>query len=158
MTGFAKSADLSFDLDFLFAKIQQQSDRFSGGDKIVHHLGVMGLVETPDGFQLDDDGVFDNNIGDEIANDDSFIFGLDGLLCRRMQTAPFKLNHHALFINEFEKPEAHLVVHAKGATDHLLCQGFKSHHLVRMRVTFRSLPRQTPLPYEPPTPYPSGHY
>ena len=85
------------------------------------------MIEPPDGLEFDNQRVLNHNIGDEIANNDSFILCLDGLLRDRPQTVPLKLNHHALFVNGFEKSEAHVVVNAERATYDFLRQFFKFH-------------------------------
>ena len=64
----------SFDLDAL-TKIDEQADFNAGRFEIVDQLGAVGIVEVFDGFQFEDDFVFNDDVGQVVA--DQLVVAID---------------------------------------------------------------------------------
>ena len=59
--------DLAFYLD-TFGEVYQQAYFYAGGFQVVNELGAVGRMEVFDGFQFEDDFVFNEDIGSVFSN------------------------------------------------------------------------------------------
>ena len=119
------SLTFRFTSTLLFAEIQHQPHGLPRRHEVIHQLNLMRDNDPPDRLQLQDNGVFNQDVRDKFANDLSIVTDDDGLLIFRAKARFAQFNHQAFLRDRFEKPKSHLVVHAVGTPNDFLRQVFE---------------------------------
>lgn len=80
--GFADEAfDVeAFDVEAFGSEIKEEAHGDFAGVEVVDANGRVFVGEGAGGFQLDDDSVFDDEVGDVVADEDAVVVDGDGVL------------------------------------------------------------------------------
>ena len=99
-------------------EIHQPADMDAAHAEIGEKLGVMGWREGGDGFDFEEDGVFDHDIGAESeGNDFGFVDDGDGDLGLDSEAGFGEFQAQAFFINRFQQSWADGAVDVDGETE-----------------------------------------
>ena len=98
-----------------FSEVYQQAYFYAGGFQVVNELGAVGRMEVFDGFQFEDDFVFNKDIGSVFSNqlviieyfDSFFLFGVEAGFCQ--------FDQEGVLVDGFKEAESEGVVDFVGA-------------------------------------------
>lgn len=98
-----------------FDRVNQQAYFYAGGFQIVDELGAVGRVEVFDGFQYEDDFVFNKDIGSVLSDQLVIIKDFDSFFFFSVETGFCQFDQEGVLVDGFKEAESEGVVDFVGA-------------------------------------------
>jgi hypothetical protein len=105
-------------------EIEEKSSFETGNVEVAKHLGDVVIVEGIDHLGIDDDGVVDNEIGDESANEMLIVMHWVLLLLLADEALLCQFDHEGSLVELFIQTGLELVEHIHGRTDNDFSESF----------------------------------
>ena len=106
--------DFAFYLD-TFSEVYQQAYFYAGGFQVVNELGAVGRMEVFDGFQFEDDFVFNEDIGSVFSNQLVIIKDFNSFFFVGVETGFCQFDQEGVLVDGFKEAESEGVVDFVGA-------------------------------------------
>ena len=106
--------DLAFYLD-TFSEVYQQAYFYAGGFQIVDELGAVGRVEVFDGFQFEDNFVFNEDIGSVLTDQLVIIKDFNSFFFFSVEAGFCQFDQEGVLVDGFKEAESEGVVDFVGA-------------------------------------------
>jgi hypothetical protein len=119
--------DDSFEFKAGFAEVKEEGDFFVGGFKVVDALGGVNFVEGGDGFEFEDDGFCNKDIGEVISDEKAVVVNGNGELGLDLQAGFAEFMSEGVFVNFFEEAAAESVGDFDCAADDFFGQLLMDH-------------------------------
>ena len=133
MTGSVESEVVNdaLDVDSRFGEVDEQAEFQAGAFEIVQALGHVHVVDDLGRFEFDENGTLDDQFGEIIADKDTVVVNLYGLLLSDGQAGLAEFVGEGVFIDLFEKAGAESVGDGVGAADDPFGDGIQESLVVR---------------------------
>ena len=113
--------------DVLGAEVDHEAGGGVGGLEVVHELDFVGFGDSLDGFKLEDHAAFDDDVGEEGADDGSVVEDVDGRLDDEGQGGFVQFHGHGLLVDGFQEAGAEGVVHLERAANDFFSERIVDH-------------------------------
>ena len=121
--GYFNSQDEFSDFEFWCSEVDEKSVSFVGGTQVAEDLGDMFISDGFAGFQLDDEAVVDEEVGEIMAEDLAvFISHFERLLLFHLETGFAEAMGKTVFIDHFEVAMAQISMQGKASGADLIRQ------------------------------------
>jgi hypothetical protein len=120
----------AFELKAGVAEVEEEGDFLVGGFEVIDALGGVDFVEGGDGFELEYDGPFDEDIGVIVPDENSVIVDGDGELGLDLQASFAEFVGEGILIDFFEEAAAEGIGDFDRAANDLFGQLFMNHRVL----------------------------
>ncbi len=107
----------AFDTEFRVLEVEQESGAEAGDVQVAEHLGDMGVGEVGDDFGVHDDGLLDDEVGDQRSDVLPFVEDIVGFLLLATNALLTEFDHEGAFIELFVEAWLEGVKDGHGGTD-----------------------------------------
>src|SRR5205085_9384824 len=107
----------TFDFESRLAEVQQQTDRFAGGSKIIQTLGSKRVMVLAGSLEFEDHEALDEDVHIEVPDQKSIVENLDWLLRISTDSILTQLVKQRILVDFFQKATPKCVRHFERAAD-----------------------------------------